>query len=109
MLDWLLSLLLPRPRSRINTNPGPPKGTQRPPAPPPPPKPTRRMPPYKAPPPPWVRDATEHAKDLRNAVNRLDEATTSGQVEDALNSILFFHSRALKDLNSRNRVRKEIK
>lgn len=30
MLDWLLSLLLPRPRSRINTNPDPPKGTQRP-------------------------------------------------------------------------------
>lgn len=101
MLDWLLSVLFPRPRSRINTNPDPPRDTQRPPAPPPPPKPTRRMPPppYEAPPPPWVMAAKRHAPALSAAIKRLDVARTSAEVEDALNSILFFHERATADLN----------
>lgn len=119
MLDWLLSVLFPRSRSRINTNPDPPRDTQRPPAPPPPlklpgrmpppPKPTVGMSPYVPPPPPWVMGAKGYAKDLRNAAGRLEEATTSGQVEDALNSILFFHNRALKALKSHPRVGKERK
>lgn len=53
--------------------------------------------------------AKGYAKDLRNAAGRLEEATTSGQVEDALNSILFFHNRALKALKSHTRVEKERK